>query len=429
MLQKVETMDAPVKQAANEVTLPIGRSEFIALMAALMAMNSLAIDVMIPALQQMGASLGVADENARQLVISSYVIGFGLCQLVFGPVSDRFGRRGPLLVGTAIYLLSALAAAFAPSFAILLTLRFTQGLGAAATRVISQSVVRDSFGGRRMAEVMSLIMMVFMILPVIAPATGQVIMLFGEWQMIFLFMAGLGTVITLWAAFRLPETLAPQNRRPLTFVSVAEGFRLVLTNRTALCYTLATALVFSALFGFINSAQQIYVETYHLGDLFPVAFAIVAGFMAASSYLNSRLVGRFGMRRLSHLALLGFIAASLLWLLLSMAGEIPLAVFMVLFGIAMFQFGSIGANFNALAMEPLGNVAGTAAAVLGAVQTVGGGIVGALIGQAYDGTVTPLGAAYFIVSVLALGMVLVAEKGKLFQARNERVDIAASIGH
>lgn len=422
-------MDAPARPAAKDIALPISRSEFIALMAALMAMNSLAIDVMIPALQQMGASLGVADENARQLVISSYIVGFGLCQLIFGPVSDRFGRRGPLLVGTAIYLLSALAAAFAPSFAILLALRFAQGAGAAATRVISQSVVRDSFGGRRMAEVMSLIMMVFMILPVIAPATGQAIMLVGTWEMIFLFMAGLGTAITLWAAFRLPETLAPENRRPLTFVSVAEGFRIVLTNRIALCYTIATALVFGALFGFINSAQQVYVETYHLGDLFPVAFAIVAGFMAASSYLNARLVGRFGMRRLSHLALLGFIAASLLWLLLSMAGAIPLPVFMVLFGIAMFQFGSIGSNFNALAMEPLGNVAGTAAAVLGAVQTVGGGLIGALIGQAYDGTVTPLGAGYFIVSVLALGMVLVAEKGKLFQARNERVDIAASMGH
>jgi DHA1 family bicyclomycin/chloramphenicol resistance-like MFS transporter len=264
-------------------------------------------------------------------------------------------------------------------------------------------------------------MMVFMILPVIAPATGQLIMLAGNWQMIFLFMVGLGTVITLWAAFRLPETLAPANRRPLTFTAIWEGFRLVLTNRTAFCYTVAAALAFGGLYGFINSAQQIYEQTYGLGDLFPLAFALVASFMAASSYLNSRLVGRFGMRRLSHVALLGMIAASLLWLLLSLAGAIPLAIFLTLFGVVMFQFGSIGSNFNALAMEPLGNVAGTAAAVLGAVQTVGGGIIGALIGQAYDGTVTPLGAGFFTVSLVALGVVLIAESGRLFQAKNEVV--------
>jgi len=414
-------MDAPAKPVSQQGVLAIPRSEFIALMAALMAMNSLAIDVMLPALQQIGASLGVADDNVRQLVITSYLIGFGVFQLAFGPVSDRFGRRGPLLVGTAIYLLSALAAVFAPTFGILLALRFTQGVGAAATRVISQSVVRDTFGGRRMAEVMSLIMMVFMILPVIAPATGQLIMLLGDWQMIFIFMAGLGTVITLWAVFRLPETLAPANRRPLTFTAVAQGFRLVLTNRTALCYSLATALLFGGLFGFVNSAQQIYEQTYGLGNLFPLAFALVAIFMAASSYLNARLVGRFGMRRLSHTALLGFIAASLVWLVLSLAGAIPFAVFMVVFAIAMFQFGSIGANFNALAMEPLGNVAGTASAVLGAVQTVVGGLIGAVIGQAYDGTVTPLGAGYFVLSLMALGVVLIAERGRLFQARNELV--------
>jgi MFS transporter, DHA1 family, multidrug resistance protein len=414
-------MDAPAKPVSQQGVLAIPRSEFIALMAALMAMNSLAIDVMLPALQQIGASLGVADDNVRQLVITSYLIGFGVFQLAFGPVSDRFGRRGPLLVGTAIYLLSALAAVFAPTFGILLALRFTQGVGAAATRVISQSVVRDTFGGRRMAEVMSLIMMVFMILPVIAPATGQLIMLLGDWQMIFIFMAGLGTVITLWAVFRLPETLAPANRRPLTFTAVAQGFRLVLTNRTALCYSLATALLFGGLFGFVNSAQQIYEQTYGLGNLFPLAFALVAIFMAASSYLNARLVGRFGMRRLSHMALLGFIAASLVWLVLSLAGAIPFAVFMVVFAIAMFQFGSIGANFNALAMEPLGNVAGTASAVLGAVQTVVGGLIGAVIGQAYDGTVTPLGAGYFVLSLMALGVVLIAERGRLFQARNELV--------
>lgn len=414
-------MEAPLEPSTTTRALPIPRREFISLVGALMAMNALAIDIMIPGLQQIGAGLGVPSENERQLVITSYVIGFGLTQLVFGPLSDRFGRRKPLLVGMVIYLACAFGAIFAPSFGLLLVLRFVQGVGAAATRVIAQSVVRDMFGGRRMAEVMSLVMMVFMVIPVIAPATGQVIMLVGDWRHIFLFMGLLGTAITVWAAMRLPETLDPANQRPLTFVAIAEGFRIVLTNRTSLGYTLAAASIFGAMFGFINSAQQIYVEIYHLGPWFPAIFALVASFMAASSYLNSRLVGRFGMRRLSHGALFGFMAASFLWLILSLVGEIPLVLFVAIFAIAMFQFGAIGANFNALAMEPLGQVVGTASAVLGAVQTVAGGIIGAIIGQAFDGTVTPLGAGFAAVSSVALLMVLFAEKGRLFEARNEVV--------
>lgn len=422
-------MDASAKRPADSAVLPIARVEFIALVAALMAMNSLAIDIMIPGLQQIGAALGVADENERQLVITAYLMGFGLSQLLFGPLSDHFGRRKPLIAGMSIYVVCAIGAAFAPDFGWLLGLRFIQGVGAASTRVVAQSAVRDTFGGRRMAEVMSLVMMVFMILPVVAPATGQVLMLLGDWRMIFVFMAGLGTVFALWALLRLPETLAEPNRRPLTFSAVGEGFRMVVSNRTALCYTLAAAAMFGSMFGFINSAQQVFVEIYGIGELFPLLFAVVAGSIAAASYLNSRLVGRFGMRRLSHMALLIFIAASLLWLGLSFAGKIPLIVFITIFAVALFQFGSIGANFNALAMEPLGNVAGTAAAVLGAVQTVGGGIIGALIGQAYDGTVTPLGAGYAILGVVALVMVLFAEKGRLFQAKNESVDPRGAPGH
>lgn len=411
-LAKAETMPSP---------LSISRGEFIALIAALMATNSLAIDIMLPALQQIGAALGVADENARQLVVTAYIIGFGVSQLVFGPVSDRLGRRGPLIGGMVLYIAGALSAAFAPSFAALLVLRCIQGVGAAATRVITVSVVRDAFGGRRMAEVMSLVMMVFMILPVIAPGTGQLIMAFGEWPLIFGFMASLATVITLWAILRLPETLPAERRRPLTAASLVGGFRIVLGERVALAYTLATACIFGALFGFVNSAQQIYIDIYHVGVTFPVYFALVAGMMALSSFLNSRFVGRFGMRRLSHGALIGFFVVSLAWVGLSLAGEIPLPLFLVLFGGAMFLFGAIGSNFNALAMEPLGQVAGTASAVLGSVQTIVGGTIGAIIGQAFNGTVTPLGVGFALVSGAALLLVLKGEGGRLFQPHNEAI--------
>jgi DHA1 family bicyclomycin/chloramphenicol resistance-like MFS transporter len=401
----------------------MGKREFIALAAFLMAINSLAIDIMLPALQQIGASLNVESENHRQFVVSAYLLGFGIAQLFYGPISDRFGRRIPLLVGLTIYICSAIGIAFVPTFTGLLALRFVQGVGAAASRVITVSIVRDVYGGRQMAEVMSLIMMVFMIVPVIAPGSGQIIMLFSSWHLIFVFIATMAAMISAWTYIRLPETLNPANIRPFTARSVIGGFKLVLTNRIALCYTIASSFIFGALFGFINSAQQVYVGIYDLGVYFPFAFAGVAIFMSMSSFLNSRLVGRFGMRRLSHASLLGFITINTIWLIVLVTGPqpMPFALFISFFGLAMFQFGWIGSNFNSLAMEPLGHVAGTASSVLGFMSTVGGAIIGAGIGQAFDGTAFPMVAGYFTVSIIGLVFVLIAEKGRLFQPHNPAV--------
>jgi DHA1 family bicyclomycin/chloramphenicol resistance-like MFS transporter len=400
----------------------MGKTEFIAMMAALMALNALAIDIMLPGLQQIGASLGVENENHRQYVVSAYLFGFGIAQLFYGPISDRFGRRKPLLIGLAVYILSAIAVVFVPSFAGLLILRFIQGIGSAATRVIAISVVRDVFGGRAMAEVMSLIMMVFMVVPVIAPGTGQVVMFFGNWHLIFVFIAVVAIVVTAWVSRRLPETLDPADIRPFTASSVIGGFLIVLTNRVALCYTIASTFIFGALFGFINSAQQVYVGIYGLGVWFSLAFAAVALFMSISAFLNSRWVGRLGMRRLSHTALLGFVAVTLVWLAVQLLSPTPMPflLFLAFFALAMFQFGLIASNFNSLAMEPLGHVAGTASSVLGFMGTVGGALIGAMIGQAYDGTATPMVAGFFTVSVIGLLFVLIGEKGKLFQPHNPR---------
>ncbi len=400
------------KDAVRSLGIP--RWEFIALVAALMALNALAIDIMLPGLQQIGASLGVENENHRQYVITAYILGFGVPQLIYGPISDRFGRRWPLIIGMVFYIAAAAAASFAPSFEMLLALRFLQGVGAAGTRVIAVSLVRDVFGGRAMAEVMSLVFMVFMIIPVIAPLLGQGVMLFSEWHMIFVLMAVIATVATLWTLLRLPETLAPAQRRPFTVAAILGGFGIVLTNRVALCYTLASTLVFAGLFGFINSAQQIYVGIYGLGVWFPVLFAAVAGMMAVSSFANSRLVGRFGMRRLSHGALIGFLAVNVVTFSLALAGPMPLWAFATLFTLAMLQFGWIGSNFNAIAMEPLGHVAGTASAIQGFIQTLGGGLIGAAIGQAFDGTVVPFTAAFCLLALGGLVLVLIGEKGRLF---------------
>ncbi|MGK6314935.1 multidrug effflux MFS transporter [Neorhizobium sp. DT-125] len=401
----------------------MGRAEFIAMMAMLMALNALAIDIMLPGLQEIGASLGVENENHRQYVVSSYVFGLGVAQLLYGPLSDRFGRRKPMLFGIGVYIVCSICIVVVPSFGALLALRFIQGAGAAATRVITISIVRDVYGGRAMAEVMSLIMMVFMIVPIIAPGTGQLIMFAGNWHLIFLFIAIVSLAIGFWTYARLPETLDPADVRPFTVSSILDAFRIVLTNRIALCYTIASTFIFGALFGFINSAQQIYVGIYELGIWFPVAFAAVAIFMSTASFLNARFVGRFGMRRLSHGSLMGFIIVTLLWLLVQVFGPQPMPVllFLAFFSLAMFQFGWIGANFNSLAMEPLGHVAGTASSVLGFMSTVGGSIIGVVIGQAFDGTALPLVAGFFAVSIVGLIFVLIGEKGKLFQPHNPRI--------
>lgn len=397
-----------------------GRGEFIALIAAIMAINALAVDIMLPGLPQIGASLGVHSENHVQFVITAYLLGFGVSQLFYGPLSDRFGRRLPLFGGLAIYVVAALGSAFVTDFTTLIILRVLQGLGAAATRVIAVSVVRDKFSGRQMAEVMSLVMMVFMILPVVAPATGQLIMLFGEWHLIFMFMAIMALVVGLWAFLRLPETLPVSHRRPLTMKSTLGGFVIVPTNRVALFYMLGTSFILGALFGYINSAQQIFVGIYQLGTLFPLAFAAVAMTLALASFLNSRLVGRFGMRRISQTMLLVFTSFSLLWMVLSivMDGPIPFAVLMIIYMTIMLSFSLVTANFNALAMEPLGEVAGTASSVLGFAQTVIGAALGAVIGQAFDGTTTPVATGYCVLGFVALACVLIAERGRLFRVQN-----------
>jgi DHA1 family bicyclomycin/chloramphenicol resistance-like MFS transporter len=401
-------MPDPIAQRAPS------RPEFIALVAALMALNALAIDIMLPALPYMGEDLGVDNENERQLVVSAYMIGFGAAQIVFGPITDRFGRRAPLFVGLAVYLICAFAATFAPTFGVLLALRFTQGLGAAGTRVIATAVVRDRFSGREMAEVMSLTFMIFMAIPIIAPGIGQVILLSGPWQNIFIFMGALATVIAIWAFFRLPETMHAEYRRPLSVKSVIDGFRIVVTNRVAFSYGLAGTFLFGAMFGFISASQQIFVEIYGLGPYFPVAFACMAAFIAVAQFINSRVVGRVGMRRIAHTAILIYLGGAIVLLIMALMGPVPFPVFFINLLIIQFVFGWAASNMNSLSMEPLGQVAGTAASVFGFVQTVGGALLGTYIGQHFDGTLVPNALGYVSMGTLVLICVLVAEKGKLF---------------
>ncbi|GAB5503891.1 MAG: multidrug effflux MFS transporter [Pyruvatibacter sp.] len=391
------------------------------MVAALMALNALAIDVFIPALQDIGEALSVEDENRRQFVITAYIMGFGIAQLFYGTISDRFGRRPVLMFGLAVYVGASALASYVPNFESLLAIRFIQGIGTAATRVIAVSIVRDTFGGARMASVMSLVMMVFMAVPLIAPNIGQLIILFGDWQSVFWVTGILGAVMAVWSYIRLPETLHPEYRMPLTFTRVSSAFKVVVTTRASFGYALATALTFAVLFAFISQAEQLFTQTFGLGDLFTLAFSGTVVFMAAASFMNSRLVERMGMRRLSHTALMCFAGLILLALALALGlgDAFPFWLFSLMIASIFACFGFIGTNFNALAMDPLGHVAGTASSVLGFLQTFVGGVLGATIGYMYDGTAVPLFAGYLMLALGAIACVAMAEGGSLFGADDD----------
>jgi DHA1 family bicyclomycin/chloramphenicol resistance-like MFS transporter len=372
---------------------------------------------MLPALDRIRDDLAVTGANDQQLVVSTYMLGFGLGQLIHGPLSDRFGRRPVLFAGLGLFLAASLAAVWAPTLGALLAARFVQGFANAAPRVMSVAVTRDVYGGRRMAEVMSLVMMAFIIVPVLAPSLGAVFLMFGSWRLIFAFLAAAALALLVWAALRLPETRAPSARQPLSAAWLLGAARETLGTRQTLGYLVATGFLFSCLLAYISSAQQIFTEVYPTGGWFPVIFGAVAIGIAAASLLNSRLVTTLGMRRVSHVALIGFLAAGGLLAALSLGlGRPPLAAAIALFAVALFCFGLIMPNFNALAMEPMGRIAGTAASVIGALTTVMAVVIGGWVGQHYDGTILPLALSFALMPALSLAAVLVTERGRLFRS-------------
>jgi DHA1 family bicyclomycin/chloramphenicol resistance-like MFS transporter len=389
--------------------------EFVAMIAALMALAAMSIDIMLPALPNIVAAFAVADPNAAQLVVTWYLVGFAAGQLVFGPLADRFGRRAVLFTGLGLYALGAGACLVAGSFSVLLAARFAQGLACAAPRVIAVAVVRDVYAGRRMAQVMSFVMMVFLVVPVIAPSIGGAILLAAPWQAIFGFLFALAAALIAWTGLRLPETQHPEYRVALKPRHVTDAFLAVLRSRPTLGYTLAMGTTLGALMGYIASAEQIYVGIYGLGVWFPAVFGAIALAQAAASFTNSRLVIRLGMRRLSHTALTGFTVVSAVHLALVLTlGTLPLPVFAGLLGATFFCFGFVMPNFNALAMEPMGRIAGTASSFVGAATTGLSALLGWAVGQHFAGTAVPLLTCFALFGGCALALVAVTERGRLY---------------
>lgn len=396
----------------------IGFREFVSLMAALMALNALGIDSMLPALPDIARSLGINSENQRQWIISAYMIGFGVMQIVYGPLADRFGRRPIMLVGLLFYVATSLIASFATSFTTMIIARTLQGMAASASRVLVISMVRDLYSGRQMARVMSLTFIVFLAAPMAAPSIGQLILLVAPWPAIFHALAAFAAIVAIWLILRLGETLHPEYRRRIDAGEILTAAKQVITERSSLGYTLAMTMTFGAMMGFINSSQQLFADVFRKPDMFPLIFAFISGAMALASLLNSLIVVQLGTRRVSHLALIGFIVISGLHILsLIFNGDTLISFALFQFAI-MFCAGLTGSNFGSMAMESMGAIAGTASSIQGTISTLGAALIGIIIGQSFNNSILPVVAGFFVCGWLALGMVLYAEHGRLFRPQH-----------
>ncbi|WP_293698085.1 MULTISPECIES: multidrug effflux MFS transporter [unclassified Sphingopyxis] len=393
-------------------TLP-GEREMVVMMAMVMALNALAIDAMLPALPAIGKGLGVLVANDRQYVISLYLLGIGFGSLIYGPLADRFGRKGVLVPALFAYVAFSIGCGLATSFPMLLALRFGHGLVSAALGVIVVAVIRDLFAGDAMAKRLSLIFLVFMIVPIIAPTIGAGVAALAGWRAIFIVLAVMGLVMIAWLR-RLPETLEPADVRPLDWRTMVSGWATVTRHRRAAGYMIASGMMQGALYGYLNSSEQIIDEVFNAQSWFPLIFACVAVGIAIANFSNAAIVERFGARRVSQTAVFAFMASSIAQIIAALSGAETLWMFTALMMVNVGLIGFIGSNFGSIAMEDFGHMAGVASSYQSFAKTLLAAVVGALIGQQYDGTTLPLAYAFLISAVVGLVLVFWAERGMLF---------------
>lgn len=413
--------DGPSARREDAAALGVAFPEFVALVALSMAVTALSIDIMLVALPDIAGEYALTDENDRQYVLTAYLVAYALGHLVAGPLSDRIGRKPVLIGGLLLYAAASVVAAFATSFEMLIAARIVQGLGGAGPRVVAIAVVRDRFSGRRMARVMSFAVTLFIMVPVVAPAIGSAIMLAGPWRLIFGFLALVGLALAAWIGLRLPETNPASRREASEPVGLGEAVREVLNSRQAVGYTIAIGFVFACIMTYIAVAQQMFADVFDVTDTLPAFFAMVAVCQAGAAFINASLVERVGMRRLSHAAMMAALAASALVFCLVVAGvSIGLWPALLFMATVFFTIGLSLPNFNAIAMEPLGRVAGTGSSLIGFWMSGAGAVLGTLVGQLYDGSLAALSGGFLAFSLGTVLAVAVTERGRLFAPAAER---------
>ena len=389
--------------AHDKILSRLDEREFIVIISMLMALTALAIDMMLPAFGAMRSDFGL-DEGSSAVapVVTVFLLGLGAGQPLWGPLSDALGRKRILWIGLSVYVLGALGAAFAPSLGLLLLWRFAGGFGAGAVRVVAHGVVRDAYQGERMAKVLSYILAVFILIPVVAPSMGTLVLAFGSWRVIFGVLVVFAILAGLWAT-RLPETLPLERRIPLHLPQLTAAARAVLTSRFAMGLTLAQMLVFAFFVSYLATSELIIGDVFGLAPWFPLFFGGSALLFCAGMLLNPRLLDRFGLRRLLGYVLTGYLMASLVFAATALltGGSPPFWLFVLTLMPILLAHAFVLPNLNSAAMMPMGNIAGTAAAVIGTIVTLGGAVIGALIDRAYDGTITPLAMAAALLCLVA----------------------------
>jgi MFS transporter, DHA1 family, multidrug resistance protein len=399
--------------STHPVPSRISSGEFTLLVALMMSIVAISIDALLPALGFIGKEIALDYPNQIQYVISMLFLGMALGQLVCGPLSDAMGRKKVLYAGILLFFCGSAVCFFATTIEGLLIGRFIQGLGVAGPYVSAISIVRDKYAGNEMARIMSLVMMIFIMVPAIAPSVGQAVLLVSSWRYIFVLDIVYALIIGVWIFWRLEETLPKEHRIPFTGKGFADGFKEVISNYSTMCYTLCMGLFFGSFMGYLNSSQQIFQELFATGKMFTVYFGVLALLFGAASMVNARFVQKWGMEYLCNRATLGIIMSSGVFLVLQLITPAALWSFLIYAAVLFFCFGLVFGNVNAMAMEPMGHVAGIASAVIGASSSILSMVIGTAIGQMYDNTLIPMTCGFLFLATLCLIILNLAKQRKL----------------
>lgn len=391
----------------------VGRKELIGLLAMVMAVTALSIDLMLPAFGEIRTEFGLSpDSTAVARLVTVYLLGLAVSQLPYGVLSDRFGRRPIIFAGLGIYMLAAIASALAPSFGWLLGARFLWGVGAAAPRVMTLSVVRDTHAGEQMAKLMSFIMTVFILVPVFAPSIGALMTAWVSWRGMFGFAAIVVLLVGLWA-LRLPETLRPENRLTLTWSDIARAGRLVLTTRSTIGYTISFTFLFGVFVSYLASSELIFSDVFGRRDQFPIIFGGLASVMGLGMFVNGTLVERLGLTRVIRVATAAYLMASGALLAIALLNAGTPGFWLFIFGLVLVLTcqALLMPNINSAAMVPMGAIAGTASAIIGTLSLAGGAVIGTVIDRSFDGTITPMSIGFVVCGLGAWVFTRVAMRG------------------
>lgn len=403
--------------------------EFILLMALITSLIALSIDAIMPAFPVMTKDLHVMGNNSIQSVIIYIFLGLAIGQLLFGTISDIFGRRMPVIIGLVLYIAGSLLALFSHNLNIMIVARIMEGIGLSGPRAASIALTRDLYEGDSMARVMSFIMMVFIMVPIVAPTIGQFILFFASWKAIFYFLIIIGCISLVWFSLRQPETLPPEKRLSFSWSQLLFSVKEILNNKQSLGYTLTGGIINGAFIGYLSLSQPIFQDEYHLGNKFPIFFALLAIAIGTASFINGKFVIRFGAQKMSYYAAIVFtLSSSIFFIVAQITNGHPSLYLLVAFMlIILFAIGIMFGNQVALAMNPIAHIAGIGAAIVGASSTLIGVSISIIIVHSFNQTVTPLAVAFVLCGMLTVIIMHFSKippytKGGLFKQVHSALD-------